>query len=98
MLFNEIIELGTPSESVVNGEPIKSYTWRKVYADKQSVKRKEFYEGKIQDLKPENVFVIRTCEYAQEEQVKHNGKVYQVIRDYIKGDLTELTVTSLTGS
>lgn len=98
MLFNEIIELGTATETVVHGEALKTFTWRKVYADKQSVKHKEFYEGQNLDKKPELVFVVRTCDYNQDKQIKHNGKTYQVIRDYVNGDFTELTVTGSTGS
>ena len=97
MWFNETIELGSASESVSNGESLKTITWATVYADKQGVRSKEFYEGQSIGLKPETMFVVRTQEYTGQDQVRYNSQVYQVIRTYAKGDFTELVVSKFVG-
>jgi SPP1 family predicted phage head-tail adaptor len=95
MWFNEVIELGTVTETVTNGEPIKTYAYRTVYADKQSVGGKEVYEGMSVGVKPDLRFIIKAFEYAGEEKVRYNSKLYTVIREFTQGDTTELYVTKV---
>lgn len=97
MLWNEVVELGVASETVIDGEPIKSLTWETVYADKQSIRYKEFYEGNNLGLKPELLFVVRSIDYNKHEKIRYDGTIYDIMRTYVNGDVTELTVTSFTG-
>lgn len=93
MWFSDSIELGAETETLTNGESIKSYTWKSVLADKQSVTAREFYSGESIGMKPEIMFVVNTSEYEGEEAVKYGGVIYYLIRKYEKGDFTELYVT-----
>lgn len=97
-MWRDVIELGNTIETVEYGEVIPAFEWRKVYADKQSVRQSEFYQGASAGLKPELMFVIRSVEFNNDEKVKYNGKEYAIVRTYDKGENTELTVSSHTGS
>jgi len=90
MMWRDVIELGTVSETIVSGEPIKTVTYRTVYANKKSVRSKEFYEAQLISLKPELMFEIRTSEYEGEIKLKYNSKFYEIIRTYDKGEFIEL--------
>lgn len=95
MLWNEVIELGNVTQTIVYGEPIDTVTYRSVFADKQSVRQTEFYEAKQLDLAPEVMFVVRSVEFAQDEFVRWKGKVYRIIRTFDKGETIELVVGAL---
>ena len=95
MLWNEVIELGNLSQTVVSGEVVNSYTYRKVFADKQSVRQNEYYEAKQIGLKPELMFVIRSSEFNNEERIKYNLKEYEILRTYDKGETIELVCGAL---
>lgn len=95
MLWNEAIELGNLSQTIVSGEPINSYTYRTVFADKQSIRQSEFYEAKQNGLKPELMFVIRSTEFSNDERVRYKSKEYEVIRVYDKGETLELVCGAL---
>jgi hypothetical protein len=93
MWFNDTIELGAVTETVTYGEPIKTYTWRKVYADNMGDGRKETTQGDSSGLIPELKFVIRAFEYEGENAVRYNSKTYTVIRADTQGDRTFLYLT-----
>ncbi len=95
MLWNDVIELGSLSQSIVNGEAINSYTYRKVFADKQSVRQSEFYEAKQIGLKPELMFVIRSIEYDNDERIRFKNKEYEILRTFDKGETIEITCGAL---
>lgn len=97
MLWNEVIELGLSTETLNNGEPIKTMTWTSVFCDKKSVGSKEFYNGDNLGFKPELIFVVRTQEYNRHEKVRYNSVIYDIIRTYVNGDITEITVTGSVG-
>jgi SPP1 family predicted phage head-tail adaptor len=86
MLFREIVNLINVTDDTNElGDAIKVQTKREnIFADKQSVKRNEFYQAASVGLKPELTFVIRTCEYNQEPMLEFNGKTYNIIRTYEK--------------
>ena len=94
MRWSEEIALGQATETVTNGEPIRTYTWTTVYADKRSVKRSERASFQNIGVKPELVFTIRACEFSDHEKVRYNGKDYFIQSTYEMGDLLELTVTT----
>ncbi len=98
MLYKDVIKLGNLIETIVKGEPIESFEWREVYANKKSVRQSEFYQAANVGLKPELMFEIRSIEFSNDEKVKYNGKEYFIIRYYDKGEVTELTVSSHVGS
>ena len=101
-MWREVIELGNTVETVEYGEVIQITDYRKVYADKQSVRQSEFYQGASTGLKPELMFEIRSIEFNNDEKVRfpagENGREYAIVRTYDKGETTELTVTSHAGS
>lgn len=95
MLWNEVIELGNVTQTIVYGEPIDTVTYRSVFADKQSVRQTEFYEAKQLDLAPEVMFVVRSVEFSNDEFVRWKDKVYRIIRTFDKGETIELVVGAL---
>lgn len=95
MLWNEVIELGNLSQTVVSGEVINSYTYRTVYADKQSVRQSEHYEARQIGLKPELMFVIRSSEFSNDERVRYESKEYEILRVFDKGEMIELVCGAL---
>jgi hypothetical protein len=86
MWFNDTIELGTETETVTYGEPIKTYTWRKVYADHQGDGKREKTSGDSTGFNPELKFVVRAFEYSGEMAVRYKSKTYTVIRADSLGD------------
>jgi head-tail adaptor len=89
-MWRDVIELGSVVETIVNGEVSRAITYRKVYANKKSVRSKEFYEARQIELKPELMFEVRSSEFSGEEKLKFNSKVYDIIRTYDKGEFMEL--------
>lgn len=97
-MWKDVIELGNLTETIVYGEPVQSFQWREVYANKKSIRQSEFYQAGSVGLKPELMFEVYTFEYDNDEKVKYNNKEYFIIRAYEKGEFTELTVSSHVGS
>lgn len=86
MWFNEVIELGTETETVTYGEPIKTYSWRSVYADNMGDGKREKVSGDVNGFDPELKFVVRAFEYNGEMAVRYKSKTYTVIRADSQGD------------
>lgn len=97
-MWRDVIELGVLEEFESFGEIIERFVYRKVYANKQSVRQSEFYQSASVGLKPELVFEIRSIEFSGAEKVRYQGKEYAIIRTYDKGETVELTVSSFKGS
>lgn len=95
MLFNEVIELGNLTETISYGEVISSYTYRTIFADKQSVRQSEHYEARQIGLKPELMFVIRSSEFSNDERVRYESKEYEILRVFDKGETIELVCGAL---
>ncbi|MBS4538214.1 phage head closure protein [Clostridium sp. D2Q-11] len=100
-MWDEVIELGNYIETIVHGEVIQTLEWTTIFANKKSVRQSEFYEARNLGLKPELVFEVHSFEFNNNEKIRFpigvNGKEYDIIRAYDKGEKTELTVTSFTG-
>lgn len=96
-MWKDVIELSNLIETIAHNEVVKGATYRKVYANKKSVRQSEFYQGASAGLKPELVFEIRSIEFRNEEYVRYNDKTYSIIRVYENGDNIELTITSFAG-
>lgn len=81
--------------------PHRSYKETKVYANKISVKRTEFYQAQAAGFKPEKCFEVRTVEFNEDKHthVKYNDVVYKILRSYEKdSEITELTLTGLANN
>lgn len=96
-MWREVIELANLVETILHGEVVKDATYRKVYANKRSVRQSEFYQGASAGLKPELVFEIRSIEFGDEEYIRFNGKMYTIMRTYENCENIELTVTTFAG-
>jgi SPP1 family predicted phage head-tail adaptor len=92
------VELGNWVESIVSGEPIRTITWTKVWADKQSVRQSEHYAAANVGLRPEVVFVVHSSEFNGHEMVRHDGKEYSILRRFDKDGLTELVCGAAVGN
>ena len=96
MYFKEYIDLGLVTETVVDRETIPNVTYAKVFANKLSVFRKEYYDAKKVGLKPEVAFEVRTSDYTGQTRLKLNEKEYYLIRsgENQKNDMIELFFSS----
>lgn len=92
MLWNEVIQLLAVTEGTdARGELTKTETPRQIYADRQSVRQSEFYAAQTAGMKPEIMFVVRACDYQNEQELLHDGRRYRIIRTYSKdGETLEL--------
>ena len=89
----DVVYLGTPVETLFNGETLLSYTLVKRYVNRLSVRQSEYYDAMNTGLKPELMFEIRTLEYNGQTVLKYNNVDYSVMRTYDKGEFTELIVS-----
>lgn len=90
MWFNQVIELGTETQTITLGEVIKTYAWRSVYADPLGDGRRETNSGESTGMKPDLKFAIRAFEYDNEPAVRIGTKTYTVIRSDSVGDVAYL--------
>lgn len=98
MMWRDVVELGNAIETIVSGEVIQSFTWRTVFANKKGVRQSEFYQAGTTGLRPEMTFHVRSEEYQNDEKLKYENKEYAIIRQYDRGEITELTVEAYVGS
>lgn len=96
-MWKEVIHLGQENESVVNYEVVSSWLYKMVYANKKSVRQSEAYQASAVGLKPEIMFEIHSIDYESEERIKFNDKVYEIIRVYDRGEVTELICSAMSG-
>ncbi len=99
-MWSTEIELGNWTESIVNFEPVKSITYKTVYADEKSVRQSEHYNGVSVGRKPELMYEVRSIEFSNHEKVRiggASGKVYDITRSFKKGDITELILSAPVG-
>jgi SPP1 family predicted phage head-tail adaptor len=81
-----ISEIYTEDE-IGNQIPVETETV--ILCGLKSVSRNEFYNAAVNDLKPEQVFVIHPYEYSGEKKVEFEDERYKVIRTYQK-DIEEM--------
>ena len=80
------------------GEWIETYTKTNVFAYAESISMNEFYQAGQQGFKPEFRFLTWATEYAGEEDLEYNEKVYTIYRTYSRDDgRVELYVTLKKG-
>jgi len=93
-MWKDIVILRTEVQNLDEFKrPYKTYVDRRVFANKMSVKFAEFYQATATGLKPELIFAVKS--YRNETYLKYKGKQYRILRTFEKGDVTELTCTSL---
>ena len=51
-----------------------------IFANKLSVGRSEFYQASREGYKISLVIEIRTVEYEDEEELRYEGKLYEIVR------------------
>ena len=81
--------------------PHRSFVEKKVYANKISVKRSEFYQAQAAGFKPEKSFEIRTIEFDEDKHThaKYNGIIYKILRSYeVDSERTEITLTGFANN
>ena len=68
---------------------------RDVFGGLRSVTRSEFYQAQAVGYKPEVVFALADyLDYQDESLVKHDGKLYRVLRTYRAGQELEVVATA----
>lgn len=96
MLFKDVINLISISTTTnAIGDSVETATKKEVFANKKSVRQNEFYQAAATGLRPELMFVIHSAEYNQEPKVEYDGKTYNIIRTYDKGEWTELICSDI---
>ena len=98
MMWKDIAELGQMTETEVNFEIIKDWIYAQVFVNKKSVRQSENYQAAAVGLKPELMFEIKSIEFDNQERLKYNDKIYEITRVYDRGEVTELIVTTWSGS
>lgn len=94
MNWKDTVELGKQVETIEFGEVITTIEWMEVFANKKSVRSKEFYESRKVGMKPELMFEVRSEEFDEHQKLKYNNKEYAIIRTYDEGEFMELIVGS----
>ena len=75
-----------------DGYPTTTYDDVEVYANKKSVVRAEFYPAFAVGIEAKIAFEVRSEDYDGQKDILHEGKAYEVIRSYQKGEgIVELT-------
>lgn len=91
-MFRDIIELisFTITQDEI-GQDIETPTYTEVYAEKNSVPRIEFFEAGAKGIKPACMFKVREIDYADQEKLRYNSKIYTIYRTYsAKSEMIEL--------
>lgn len=97
MRFNDVIYLLSEIiEEDALGNQTEVHAERKVYANEFDVGSAEFYNAAVNGLKASNSWQIHAFEYHDEEQVKHNGERYNIIRTSKRGDMVRLVCEKVT--
>lgn len=101
-MWSDVLYLLEEVESLDElNRPHYSYKENKVYANKISVKRSEFYQAQAAGFKPEKSFEVHTIEFNEDKHThaKYNGKIYKILRSYEKdSEITEITLTGLANN
>lgn len=99
MYWNEIIDIGQEVEETVDFETTSSFVFKRVFANKLSIKQQEHYNANKIGLRPEVAFEIRFEEYEGQNIVEWQEKRYYLVRTYDnqKNGTVELYLTSEIG-
>ncbi|AJD92032.1 hypothetical protein JMA_27150 [Jeotgalibacillus malaysiensis] len=98
MRFNDVVNLLTVEVTYDDlGNPVDAKTERQVFANRMSVSTTEFYGDASNSLRPEKRFEVRTADYQDETELKHEGITYRISRTEYRGDFTRLTCERSVG-
>ena len=91
-MFKDVCELMAKTVIIDDiGQQIEAVNFREVYCGIHSVGQKEFFQARQSNLQSSKVFTVRTIEYANEEELRHLGRIYTIYRTYDRADeMTEL--------
>ena len=74
-LINEVLE-----EDEIGNTIASSYTSKKCYAKKQSIRTNEFYSAVMVGLTPSCEFVVKRLNYNGQNELEWNNERYEIIR------------------
>jgi SPP1 family predicted phage head-tail adaptor len=96
MLFRDVVDLVAITEGKdADGFPTDVETVRNnIFANKKSVRSSEFYQASQQGIRLSLMFEIRSIEYQDEKELRFEGKDFEIIRTYDRGEITELVCQS----
>ena len=101
-MWSDVLYLLEEIESLDElNRPHCSYKENRVYANKISVKRSEFYQAQAAGFKPEKSFEIRTIEFDEDKhtKVKYKDVTYKILRSYeVNSEITEIVLTGLNNN
>ena len=79
----QLIDIATTASTV--GIPVQTETSKTVYAEKESVKRSEYYAANSSGVRADMVFIVNADEYSNQMLIKYESVYYKVVRAYQKG-------------
>lgn len=89
MLWRDTVELITIAKvDDGGGGYMETETFRQVFANRKSIRQSEFYHAHMAGLQPEIMFEVRFTDYADERELRHNGRRYIIVRTYTKNEET----------
>lgn len=84
-MAEEIILRDTVTGADANGAVTMTNTDKTVFAEKQSVKRQEWYASQAAGIKADTVYIVNADEYTDQMTVLSGSTVYKVTRAYQTG-------------
>jgi len=85
-MWTTIDLLTTSTTQNENGFNVQSTTFKRVFAEKNSIRSNEFYSSSIAGMKVDLMFQVRLIDYSEEKLFDYNSKRYEIIRTYAKDD------------
>lgn len=74
-----------------DGYDVTTEHTKDVYVGEKSVNRSEFYTSAQAGIEVSTIFTMRCCDYAGEPMIRHNGRLYKIVRSYTQdGEWVEL--------
>lgn len=94
--WSEVVDLIKVTQGKdADGYPADIETVREnIYANKKSVRSSEFYQASQQGIRLSLMIEIRSIDYEEETDLKYNGRTYEIVRTYDKGEIIELICQS----
>ena len=92
-VYNDVISLVKKIETTDEyGDPVSELPEREVFAELKSIGQSEFYQAQASGMKAEIKFILSDYEdYEEEQLIKYNNQLYDVIRTYKSGIQLEIT-------
>lgn len=78
------------------GNQIEQEVERGVFANEMSINQTEYYNAATSGLRPSKMFEVYSFEYDGEPKLKHNGKMYRIVRSETRGEKTRIVCEAVT--